>query len=243
MPRDTHCFASDEKLGARRRTLAFYLKAAKLLAGGMFTPAIVETAGTTFQYFFNELQPHLGFDGQHVAVENDFATFVRGGFKLTTPIKLIYGDVFHVARRMAEDVTPGAAIFNFDMTSEVGQPRWWNDHGAIIEDTLRVAVKRYGCSVFVLNQTMDKPFPTRTASERLREQSHQLCQRLRGYGLISDRLLGRKGVLAGQADDRTYEGNVGAYDVYRGSDRALRMAMLRLRFEPGRAVIDGEPQQ
>lgn len=252
MSTHAHSFTSDQKDQWRQRNDDFYRKLRPLHKNGKLTGCVVETAGSTGPLSFGHMADQLRSPKDFVLVEIRPATWIKTAKTLcrsyTDPAarpRLEKGEAVSVALRMLRSGEAVAAL-TLDVCDMVGSQTWWTSYGSILKDTALRSIEALGAFALILNHTLDLP-PNKTfdpASERLKKHVLYLCQTFKGWGATPERFLGKRpSEQAAVADERSFVGRLGSFEIYLGEGRKFRMATVRMMLEPGRMMIDQEPRR
>jgi hypothetical protein len=150
------------------------------------------------------------------------------------PWTVAFGDIIQVVQQIIhnKDGLP-VAVLNMDGFDQVGGSKWWSETASPLVEIVEDSVRRLGSFMLILNKTLD----TRTKSdplEALRTQTALLCKvfgkrwPLSHSDIVTD--------IPPEVANRSFVGDVGAFQIYKSKGRQLRMATLRLAFQPRRIV-------
>lgn len=253
----------------RQNQIDFILQS-KLFVKGKITHSVVALLGDLYNedgtasglQQYELLKPYLEDPMlQYHACERDaFQVFKnRSLWGGPLPFNAPHADIYVVAMEEAQRGTPTAAIFDFDLTQQVGNQDFWYKYGQDFTRLVDTALKSAPEVVFLLNNTLDRSSREHPPETRLRQHAEEIAKRFSAFGVTPERLLGRRDgrvflpkadLVRNRLDDEDqgrrpqnvlYTGRVGAFEVYRSEGRPSRMATVRFRLTQNRtAIIEGD---
>jgi hypothetical protein len=246
----------------RQHHVAFML-GSKLYKAGKITHGIVSLAGDFYTQDgsssgieqFELIEPHLVSPRQFHTCEIDPIQVFNNRRRTEVQFDSPYADFYVVAMREAQYGDPHAAIFDLDLTRQVGLQSFWSEHGAKFTKLVDTALKYAPEVVFMLNNTLDRSSADNPPETRLRVHAQEIAKAFSAFGVTPERLLGKrlgrgpflpeaelvryraKGDQGRRPENDLHTGWAGAFEIYRSEGRPSRMATVRLRLTQERTAI------
>lgn len=184
MGRPSHDFRSGFKAAWRLRNVAYYRSEAKELFGtdGRLVCPYLELVGRSGGLSFDLLVNHERIldPSDFVGVDLDRDVVVR--HRTESPFEVAYGDGIILAQRLRE-VGRTIGVMNHDGYGAVGNVRWWNENGSVLQDLAVSAVRSYGAFVLVTNNCLSRG--VRSADEAVQSQIRNMSQSFRKVSIHS----------------------------------------------------------